>query len=62
MHILCYNTKYGGVIMAIQKDNIRIMVTISREENEKLKKVADEENRSVSNLASTLIKNYLKDK
>ncbi|MDU4787539.1 MAG: DNA-binding protein [Clostridium sp.] len=48
--------------MAIQKDNIRIMVTISREENEKLKKVADEENRSVSNLASTLIKNYLKDK
>lgn len=48
--------------MAIQKDNIRIMVTISREENEKLKKVANEENRSVSNLASTLIKNYLKDK
>lgn len=45
--------------MAIDKDNIRIMVTISRNENEILKEMAKKENRSVSNLVSTLIKNKI---
>lgn len=43
--------------MAIDKDNIRIMVTISRDENEMLKELAKKENRSVSNLVATLVKN-----
>lgn len=47
--------------MAIDKENIRIMVTISREENEILKEMAKKENRSVSNLVATLIKNMIKD-
>ena len=45
--------------MAIDKDNIRIMVTISRDENETLKELAKKENRSVSNLVGTLVKKYL---
>lgn len=47
--------------MAIDKNNIRIMVTISREENEILKEMAKRENRSVSNLVATLVKNKIKD-
>ena len=47
--------------MAIDKDNIRIMVTISRDENEMLKELAKKENRSVSNLVATLVKKHLKD-
>lgn len=46
--------------MAVDKDNIRIMVTITREENEILKEMAKKENRSVSNLVGTLVKKYLK--
>ena len=45
--------------MAVYKDNIRIMVTITREENELLKEMAKKENRSVSNLVGTLIKNKI---
>ena len=45
--------------MAVDKDNIRIMVTITREENEILKEMAKKENRSVSNLVGTLVKKYL---
>lgn len=45
--------------MAIEKNNIRIMVTISKDENEILKEIAKKENRSVSNLVGTLIKKYL---
>lgn len=47
--------------MAIEKNNIRIMVTISRDENEMLKELAKKENRSVSNLVATLVKKHLKD-
>ena len=47
--------------MAIDKDNIRIMLTISRDEHEMLKEIAKKENRSVSNLVATLVKKHLKD-
>jgi len=47
--------------MAIEKNNIRIMVTISKDENEILKEMAKKENRSVSNLVATLIKNKIQE-
>lgn len=45
--------------MAISDDKIRIMVTITKTENQILKELAQKENRSVSNLASTLLKQYI---
>ena len=45
--------------MAVSDDKIRIMVTITKAENQILKELAKKENRSVSNLASTLLKQYI---
>ena len=46
--------------MAINKDKSRISVTLTKEEYEKLKNKAKEENRSISNLIGLLVKQYLR--
>lgn len=46
--------------MAINKDKTRISVTLTKEEYEKLKNKAQQENRSVSNLIGLLVKQYLR--
>ena len=46
--------------MAINKDKTRISVTLTKEEYEKLKNKAKQENRSVSNLIGLLVKQYLR--
>lgn len=50
----------GGENMAINKDKTRISVTLTKEEYEKLKDKAKEENRSISNFIGLLIKQYLR--
>lgn len=47
--------------MVIKAENHRFVVIIEKEEFEKFKKLAEKENRSASNLAATLIKNYVKE-
>ena len=46
--------------MALSKDKTRISVTLTKEEYEKLKNKAKEENRSISNLIGLLVKQYLR--
>ena len=47
--------------MVIKEENHRFVVIINREDFEEFKKLAEKENRSASNLAATLIKNYIKE-
>ena len=42
------------------KETTRISITISKEEYEKLKNKAKEDGRSISNLASKVLSDYLK--
>ncbi|WP_372806965.1 ribbon-helix-helix domain-containing protein [Pontiella sp.] len=46
--------------VSISKENIRVAATFTRDENEQLKKLADEENRSVSNLVAHIVREWLK--
>ena len=39
----------------------RFVIIVDREDFEEFKKLAEKENRSASNLAATLIKNYIKE-
>ena len=48
--------------MAVSKDKTRVSVTLSKETYEKLVKEAEKQSRSISNLASVIINEYLKDK
>ena len=48
--------------MSIKSENHRFVVIIEKEDFEKFKNLAKKENRSASNLASTLIKQYIEDK
>lgn len=48
--------------MAIGNDKVRILVTLSREDKERLEEAARNENRSVSNYIYTLIKKDLNEK
>ena len=50
----------GGDILPVSKEKTRISVTLTKEEYEKLKNKAKQENRSVSNLINNLIKQYLR--
>lgn len=55
----CYTIR-GGDILPVSKDKTRISVTLTKEEYEKLKNKAKEENRSISNLIGLLVKQYLR--
>lgn len=46
--------------MAIGKDKTQVLLTLSKEDKEKLQEIAAEENRTFTNLINTIIKEYLK--
>ena len=46
--------------MAVSQDNTRILITISKDLQNQLKKKAEKEHRSVSNLCSKILSEYLK--
>ena len=46
--------------MPVSKDKTRISVTLTKEEYQKLKNKAKEDGRSISNLASKVLSDYLK--
>jgi hypothetical protein len=50
----------GGVKMAIGKDKTQVLLTLTKEDKAELQRIADNENRSFTNLINTIIKNYLK--
>lgn len=45
--------------MAVAKDNDRIVVTVSKEVKEQLERLADKDNRSLSNYASTILQRHV---
>lgn len=44
----------------IGKDKERIIITVNKDDKERLQNIANEENRSLSNLVNVIIKEYLK--
>lgn len=46
--------------MAIGKDKTQVLLTLSKEDKERLQTIAAEENRTFTNLINTIIKEYLK--
>lgn len=48
--------------MAISEKNKRVMVTLSKEVSEYISSLAQEEQRTMSNLCSKIITNYVKDR
>jgi len=47
--------------MAVGKDKTQVLLTLTKEDKEQLQKIAEDENRTLTNLINTIIKNYLKD-
>lgn len=45
--------------MSISKDNVRTILTISKELKSKLEVIAKQENRSFNNLIITILKNFV---
>ena len=51
----------GGVhYMAIGKDKTQVLLTLTKEDKATLQRIAENENRSFTNLINTIIKDYLK--
>ncbi len=48
--------------VAIGSDKTRVMVTITETEKKQLENIALEENRNLSNLIGTILREYLKEK
>lgn len=46
--------------MAIGKDKTQILLTLSKEDKALLQKIAEDENRTFTNLINTIIRDYLK--
>lgn len=46
--------------MGISKDKTRIIITLERKLKDELKKKALEQNRSINNLITTILKDYVK--
>jgi predicted transcriptional regulator len=51
-----------GDIMAISKENVRVLITIEKDLKIKLEQQAEEQNRSFSNMIETVLKDYVKKK
>jgi len=47
--------------MAVSKKNTRVLVTMPRELREKLREMANKENRTLSNFVLTIIQKYLEE-
>jgi len=47
--------------MAVGKDKTQVLLTLTKEDKEQLQKIAEDENRTLTNLINTIIKNYLRD-
>ncbi len=47
--------------MAIGKDKTQVLLTLTKEDKAELQQIADNENRTFTNLINTIIKNYLKE-
>ena len=47
--------------MAIGKDKTQVLLTLTKEDKAELQRIADNENRTFTNLINTIIKNYLKE-
>lgn len=45
--------------MAISDNNVRTQIILSKEFKKQLEEIAKEENRSLSNLIDTILKNYV---
>lgn len=48
--------------MAVGKNSTRIGATISKDDYNKLREIADKQNRSISNLINMIIKQYINSK
>lgn len=48
--------------MSISKENIRTVLTISKELKSKLETIAKQENRSFNNLVITILKNFVNER
>lgn len=46
--------------MAIGKDKTQVLLTLTKEDKDHLQRIAENENRTFTNLINTIIKNYLK--
>jgi hypothetical protein len=53
-----YNLSIGGVSFLIKDDNVRITITIPKTLHRLLKKDANFEDRTVSNLSARILKKY----
>lgn len=47
--------------MAISNNNTRTLITISKDLKNKLEKIAENENRTFSNLVATILKKYVEE-
>ena len=45
--------------MPVSKDNTRVSITVSKKDYELLKRLSEEDGRSISNLVGKIIKDYL---
>lgn len=54
----CVERRYK---MAIGKDKTQVLLTLTKEDKAELQRIADNENRTFTNLINTIIKNYLKE-
>lgn len=48
--------------MAIGKDKTQVLLTLTKEDKATLQQIAEDENRSFTNLINTIIKEYLKER
>lgn len=58
---ILYKSNGGYIAMAVGKDKTQVLLTLTKEDKANLKQIADNENRTVTNLINTIIKNYLKE-
>jgi len=60
--VITHYNKSGGVSMAVSDKKTRTLITLEKEDKEKLEVIAKEQNRSFSNLVETILKDYLANK
>lgn len=56
---MCYNLQKGGFDMAVSKDKTGVLVNMDKTLKERLTKLAKKQNRSLSNLIVTILRDYV---